>query len=80
MGSIKEFFNNMFGAAGVVVMYVLFLGIPIGELYWLWMAIKLGSFWMFVVGLLGPMIFIASPIGLYSLIFGIPRWIFSTFG
>ena len=58
----------------------LFLMLPLGELYWLWIAIQMGSFWMFVFGLAGPLILIAAPTGAYGLIFGMPAWVFSLFG
>lgn len=58
----------------------LYLAIPIGDLYWLWMSIQLGSFWMFVVGLMPPFFIIAAPIGLWSLIFGPPQWVLRMFG
>jgi hypothetical protein len=80
MEGVREFFHGLFGAAGGVIMFACFFAIPIGELYWLWMAIQLGSFWMFALGLLGPLILVWSPIGLYSLIFGTPQWVLSTFG
>ena len=76
----KEFLGGVFGSASGLVLMGLYLLIPIGNLYWLWMSIQLGSFWMFALGLLGPTILFAAPVGAYSLIFGIPDWIFSTFG
>lgn len=80
MDGIKDFFTSVFGAAGGIVMYGLIFLIPVGNLYWLWMSIQLGSFWMFVLGLMGPTILFAAPIGAYSLIFGVPAWVFTTFG
>jgi hypothetical protein len=80
MDGIKDFFTSVFGAAGGIVMFGLMFLMPIGGLYWLWMAIQLGSFWMFAIGLLGPTILFTAPIGAYSLVFGIPAWVLSTFG
>lgn len=80
MEKIKDFFNSMFGAAGGIIMFAVMLSFPIGFLYWMWMAIQIGSFWMFVLGVVPPIFFVSAVIGAYSLIFGIPAWIFSTFG
>ncbi|RFB78308.1 maltose ABC transporter permease [Methylovirgula sp. 4M-Z18] len=52
----------------------------VGWAYWMWMAIKLGSFAMFFVGLLGPLGVIAGILGLWSLIFGAPLWLLHLFG
>jgi hypothetical protein len=65
---------------GVPVSEVLFLLMPLGALYWLWIAIKLGNFMMFVLGLLGPAVPVTAPVGLYMLLFGTPRWIVELFG
>ena len=54
--------------------------IPLGELYWLWVSIQIGSFWMFVFGLAGPLVLIAAPVGAYGLFFGMPQWVFNLFG
>jgi hypothetical protein len=54
--------------------------LSIGGIYWLWVAIKLGSFLMFVVGIFGPMVIVTAPVGTYMLLFGVPHWVFSTFG
>lgn len=40
----------------------------IGELYWLWIAIQIGSSRMFVIGILFPALIVCGPVGLYSLI------------
>lgn len=66
-------------AVGVGVLWLwVFLGI--GAVYWIWIAIKLGSFFMFVVGVLGPFVFLTAPIGAYMLMFGVPSWVYSVFG
>ena len=62
------------------VLIGLMMLVPIGELYWLWTAIQIGSFWMFVFGLAGPLIIIAAPVGAYGLLFGMPQWVFNLFG
>ena len=80
MDAIKRFFVSLFEAVSGFVMIGLYVIIAIGDLYWLWMSIQIGSFWMFVLGIGGPTVFVAAPIGAYSLIFGIPDWIFFLFG
>ena len=80
MGAIKTFLEGIFGAAAGVVVIIFYISYSIGSLYWLWMSIQLGSFWMFVLGIAGPIIIITGPIGGYSLIFGTPNWILNTFG
>ena len=80
MNKFSEFFEGIFGAAGVVVMIVFMISYSIGGIYWLWMSIQLGSFWMFLLGIAGPTVIVTGPIGAYSLIFGTPNWIFNMFG
>lgn len=60
-----------------IAIYILF---GLGELYWLWMAFKIGSFWMFVFGFVPPTLFIAALVGAYSLVFEIPAWVYNLFG
>lgn len=62
---------------GFFAMYAL---IAVGGLYWLWMAIQLGSFWMFALGIVPFAFIVTVPVGSYSLLFGIPDWVYSTFG
>lgn len=47
----------------------------VGWAYWMWMAIQLGHFWMFVIGLLGPLALIAGLLGAWSLVFAAPAWV-----
>mgnify|MGYP004187672591 CR=1 FL=1 len=68
--------DKLFGTA----LFCLMMMLPIGELYWLWTSIQIGSFWMFVFGLAGPLILIAAPVGAYGLLFGMPQWVFHFFG
>lgn len=64
---------GLFGAGGAIV----FFAVPtLGWAYWMWMAIKIGSFGMFFFGILGPLAFVAGLLGLWSFIFGIPMWLF----
>ena len=68
----KGMIAGLFGSAiGVVFL----LCGTLGWAYWMWMAIKLGSFAMFFVGILGPFAVIAGVLGLWSFFFGIPLWL-----
>ena len=46
MQAIKDFFEGLFGAAAGAVMFAFMISFSVGTLYWLWMAIQLGSFLM----------------------------------
>lgn len=72
MQAIKDIVAGLLGS---VVGIVFLLGGTLGWAYWMWMAIKLGSFMMFFVGILGPFAVIAGFMGLWSFIFGIPLWL-----
>lgn len=61
-------------------MYILFPLIGLGGLYWLWMAIQLKSFGMFVLGVLPIAWIVTGPVGLYALIYEAPAWVAKTFG
>jgi hypothetical protein len=74
--SIDWLIVRLIGWGGIAVMSLLF----IGDLYWLWVAIHMGSFIMFVAGLMGPVAAITAPIGAYMLFFGVPQWIIAAFG
>lgn len=49
-------------------------------LYWLWIAIRLGSVIMFLLPFFPPTLPIVAPISMYMLIFGVPDWIVRVFG
>jgi hypothetical protein len=66
---------SILGVAGAATYAVLAIGALPGWAYWMWMAIQFHSFGMFLFGLLGPCAFVASTIGLWYLIFGIPEWL-----
>ena len=57
---------------------VVILGL--GDLYWIWMAIQLGSFWMFVIGVLGPVAFLTGAVGAWSFFFEPTTFIYEWFG
>lgn len=63
------------GVSGSVIGIVFFLTSTLGWGYWMWMAVHLGSFGMFVFGLLGPFAVIAGLLGLWSFALGIPTWL-----
>lgn len=71
----KAFVGGIAGLFGLA--FVVTLGL--GELYWLWMAIQFGSFWMFVLGLFPFTAMICAPVGMWSLLFGVPHWVLSWF-
>lgn len=56
-----------------------FILIGLGDLYWLWIAIQLGSFGMFVLGVIPIFFVITAPVGAWSLLFGVPDWLASFF-
>jgi hypothetical protein len=67
------------GALGFVFIGIYIL-LAVGELYWLWMSFQIGSFGMFLVGMIPPFIILAMFVGAYGLIFGLPSWVYSFFG
>jgi hypothetical protein len=74
MEAIKGVLSALLGSA---VGVIFFLITTLGWAYWMWMAIKLGSFMMFFFGILGPLAFVAGFLGLWSFFFGIPVWLFN---
>ena len=52
----------------------------VGSLYWLWIAIQIGSFTMFIVGVFPLSIIVTAPVGAWSILFGVPNWVINTFG
>lgn len=77
MGTIKEIVGALFGSA--LGIGFLLCG-TLGWAYWMWMAIKLGSFMMFFFGILGPFALIAGVFGLWSFFLGIPLWLLHMVG
>ena len=72
MERMKEFIGGLF--ASTIGIGFMLVG-TLGWAYWMWMAIKLGSFGMFLFGILGPFALIAGVLGLWSFLFGIPHWL-----
>jgi hypothetical protein len=62
-------------AAFMVVSLSLSIGLFVGWAWWMWLAIQIGSFWMFIVGIAGPSAFPAGALGLWCLVFGMPAWL-----
>jgi len=81
MGLVGSFFSGVGSFLGGTLAIVLYALWGLGGLYWLWMSIQIGSFLMFVVGIFPPStIFVAAPVGAYSLLFGVPDWVLRVFG
>lgn len=80
MDKIKGLFSLLFSFmfSGVIGLFGSFLAI-IGPLYWIWIAIQISSWWMFALGFCLPFLPFTALIGVYSLLFGVPDWIFNTF-
>jgi hypothetical protein len=75
---VRRLLSSIAGLFGAATYLVLVVGALPGWVYWLWMAIQLKSFWMFLYAFLGPFGMIAAVLGFWSLIFGIPAWLFHT--
>ena len=80
MGAIKALFTGIFGASAGIVALILAVSYTVGSIYWLWLSIQLGSFWMFFIGIAGPTVIFTGLVGTYALIFGPPDWLINTFG
>ncbi|MCP4607516.1 MAG: maltose ABC transporter permease [Planctomycetes bacterium] len=76
MSKIGELFEGAIAMA-CIGLYIL---IALGNLYWLWMSIQLGSFMMFVAGLFPPFFIVTVPVGVWSLLFSMPDWLVNMFG
>ena len=77
---MSNIIGRIIETVGGGLVFCLMALLPIGELYWLWMAFQLSSFWMFAMAFFPPTILVAAPVGAYSLIFGIPDWVIYRFG
>jgi len=67
--------ETLMGAAFLIGMLL----VSIGGLYWLWVAIQIGSFSMFVIGVIPPLFIFTAPVGAWGLLFGMPSWVFAMF-
>ena len=77
---MRGFFAALFGSALAIISIALYVGGFVGWCWWMWVAIQVGSFGMFVFGLLGPIALVASLLGLWSLLFGMPLWLIHMIG
>lgn len=80
MQLIEAFIKIVLGAVTGLFVILFGIALPVGGLYWMWIAIQIGSFWMFVLGIIPPAWPITSTVGIYSLLFGAPHWVFTWFG
>jgi hypothetical protein len=55
--------------------YVACSGLMLGWIYWLWLAVKVGSFGMFAFGAFFPLAIIAAILGLWALLLEMPSWL-----
>jgi hypothetical protein len=51
----------------------------LANMYWLWLAVKLGSLGMFVVGLIPVSWVVTGPVAVWALIFDVPQWVLKAF-
>jgi len=72
--------GNLFEGAMGLIMVAVFGLLSLGGLYWLWIAVQIGSFFMFVVGVFPLFYIVTAPVGAYSFLFGVPNWVFAMFG
>ena len=79
VGIMKKI-SDLFGSALGFCLMALYLIVPLGDIYWLWMSLKIGSFWMFVLGLFPLTLIPTTLIGAYGLVFGMPEWVYRWFG
>ena len=82
MSAIKHWLIGFGITYGVLKLVAICISIlfALGDLYWLWTAVQIGSFWMFVLGIIPPFMAVTGAIGAWSLLFGVPTWIHGMFG
>ncbi|ANS84050.1 hypothetical protein VSVS12_00226 [Vibrio scophthalmi] len=72
---MANFFSSIFSLA----IMSLYLILPLGWVYWLWIAVKIGGFAMFAMALFPITAPFAALLGGWSFLFGIPDWAYSFF-
>lgn len=78
---MRAIFESFFGGMTSIVLIACYALVAVGGIYWLWIAIQIGSFGMFLIGLFPiTAIFVATPVGAWSILFGVPGWVFDVFG
>lgn len=70
-----NFFSSLIGYALMSLYFIL----PLGWVYWLWVAVKIGGFAMFALALFPFTSPVAAVLGGWSFLFGIPDWVQSVF-
>jgi hypothetical protein len=55
-----------------LAIYVAYSGLMLGWIYWLWLAVKVGSFGMFTFGAFFPLAIVAAILGLWALLLEMP--------
>jgi hypothetical protein len=77
---MKKFIDLIFGGFASITVLAIWGLVTVGGIYWFWMAIQIGSFLMFVIGFFPPTgLLFATPIGVWSLLFGVPDWVIAWF-
>ncbi len=72
MALMRELFE---GVAGLIMMTAVVLT-TLGAIYWLWLAVQMGSVWMFVIGVIPIFFIVTGPVGVWSYVFGsLPQWV-----
>ena len=77
---MSKLFTSLAANVGTLGAFALMLLMPLGWAYWLWIAVHIGSFLMFFLGIAGPFAIVIAPLGLWSFLFGTPAWLLSMFG
>jgi hypothetical protein len=76
----KKKMKNFVETGCFILIYATMVLLAIGQLYWFWMAVKFGSFGMFLVGVFPLSWIVTAPVGAYSFLFKIPDWVVRFFG
>ena len=74
-GALARLMGSIVSVAAGIAIYAIPLSLMTGWAFWIWMAIQLGSFGMFLFAILGPFAFVAAGLGFWSFLFGAPAWL-----
>lgn len=80
---IRALIDSLKKASAFTLIISMTLLVPltaIGWFYWVWIAVQFGNFWMFFFACIPPTMLVAVFVGAYSIIFGIPLWVYTSFG
>ncbi|MGG9998970.1 hypothetical protein ACQU0X_02700 [Pseudovibrio ascidiaceicola] len=72
---MKKSFVSRLGDVTALTFVVLYILAPLGWVYWLWLSVKVGGFLMFALTLFPLSAPIASMLGIWSFLFGVPVWV-----